>query len=70
MAILTENRTNVVVAFSKAAREAGYFTVGRAFGVMATACPANSDYAPAFSEGAQTSDRLLDFLYGVTRQAH
>ena len=70
MANQTDNRTNVVIAFVPAARDTGYWTAQRAFGNLAAAAAVNSNFPPAFSEGAQTSDHLLDFLYGLTRQAH
>ena len=70
MSQTTQKRFDNVIAFAPAARRARFWSAQQQFGIAAPSACANENYAPVSCNGAQTSDLMLDFLYGVTRQAN
>lgn len=65
-----QNSFENVIAFAPAVARAHFWAASRLFGVSGGTSNANENHAPSMCKGAQTSDLMLDFLYGVTRQAN
>ncbi|SFS43414.1 hypothetical protein SAMN04488040_0324 [Sulfitobacter marinus] len=62
-----ENHDRNVIAFRPKAPACGHWAVAQHFQNIQHISPANDNYGPSAFEGAQTSDLLLDFLYGVAQ---
>ncbi|MBQ0803401.1 MULTISPECIES: hypothetical protein [unclassified Sulfitobacter] len=56
-----------VIAFTPKAPVCGAWTVAQHFQASGHVVPANDNYGPYKCEGAQTSELLLEFLYGVAQ---
>lgn len=67
MTVEVHSKNTNVVALNTKPVKAAYWTISQHFHEAGFIASANDDYAPAAHEGAQTSDHLLDFLYGVAR---
>ncbi len=70
MAFGTRNTQATVIPFFPAAQKTQYWTVADHFTAASTGPHSNQNFAPATLEGAVTSDRLLEFLYGVAQTAN
>ena len=67
MAVEFENQGNNVVALTSARSRSRYWTARQHFGTIGIQLPDNDNFGPTDHEGAQTSDHLLEFLYGMAR---
>lgn len=67
MTVNVQNTITNIVAFHTNGRKAGCWAAAQQFRATGYMTSANDDYAPLNHEGAQTSDLLLDFLYGVAQ---
>ncbi len=62
-----DTQSGNVIAFKPMAPTCGYWTAAQHFQTATHVASANDNYGPSESEGAQTSDLLLEFLYGVAQ---
>ncbi|MCX8226735.1 MAG: hypothetical protein OTI35_11710 [Sulfitobacter sp.] len=62
-----DNQSANVIRFTPVAQVCGNWAAAQHFQTVAHVAPANDNYGPSESEGAQTSDLLLEFLYAVAQ---
>ncbi len=67
MTVEVQNTFKNVVALKSKRLKTAYWTLAHHFQPVDIIPSANDNYAPIAHEGAQTSEHLLEFLYGVAR---
>ncbi|THF86897.1 MAG: hypothetical protein E8G75_07190 [Sulfitobacter sp. SK025] len=67
MAVEFEKYRNNVFTLTAARPGSRYWTAGQHFGAIDSKPSDNDNFGPVHHEGAQTSDHLLEFLYGMAR---